>query len=85
MRQYLEIEILERIVTQLERLNGAAPQNSELRELRDRLIALKVVRQLDREARPTLDWAKLVPLGMLLAVLLAAIVAALLGVDVRNL
>ncbi|MBW6395260.1 hypothetical protein KZX47_08880 [Thermus sp. SYSU G05001] len=74
------LEILEGIVEELARLG--APED-RLRPLRERLLALKVVRMMAKDAPPTPLWGR--PLFWTALALLLAVVGALLGLPVHRL
>lgn len=74
------LEILEGIVEELARLG--APEE-RLRPLRERLLALKVVRMMAREAPSPPLWGR--PLFWTALALLLAVVGALLGLPVHRL
>jgi hypothetical protein len=82
----LEFQILKRITERLERLEGVSREEQDRSELRSLISALELSRRAaaGRPKRGPIDWPKLLPLVLALAVLLAAIAAALLGVDVRS-
>lgn len=74
------LEILEGILEELARLG--APED-RLRPLRERLLALKVVRMMAKDAPPTPLWGR--PLFWTALALLLAVVGALLGLPVHRL
>jgi len=73
----LELELLRRIVGRLEKLEGE--EDAEAQRL---LIRLEVSRLLPSERE--VDWGRLLPLLLSLGVVLAVIIAHLLGADVRG-
>lgn len=86
----LHLELLKRIINHLERQAGISRDDQELRELREMVQALELTRRLQTQRRrlpiPTeVDWGRLAPLLIVLAILLAAIAAGLLGVKVEDL
>lgn len=74
------LEILEGIIEELARLG--IPEE-RLRPLRERLLALKVLRMMAKPPPPTPLWGR--PLFWTALVLLLAVVAALLGLPVHQL
>lgn len=74
------LEILEGIVEELARLG--APEE-RLRPIRERLLALKVVRMMGNNPPPTPLWGR--PLFWTALALLLAVVGAMLGLPVHRL
>lgn len=66
-----------------EKAPGQAEREVELREL---LLTMELSEKLKVEKpKPGVDWGRHLPLLLTLAVVIAALIAALLGVDVRSL
>lgn len=86
----LQREFNRRTLQILERLLGVATSDRELLELRELLLTMELTDKLKSRQPPpkpsaNVDWWKLAPLLLTLALVLAAVVAALLGVDLRSL
>lgn len=85
----LQREFNRRTLQLLERLTGAEPADRELVELRELLLTMELTDKLKPAAAkppaPAVDWWRLLPLLLTLALILSAVVAALLGVDLGSL
>jgi hypothetical protein len=84
----LELEILKGLVREVERLNGAPEQHDNLRELRHKLAALELLQRVQAapsKPKPSIDWSKLLPWLLFLLTIVAATIAEILGVSVRDL
>lgn len=83
------LEFLREVVERIEAKQDAAEdQTGDEVSLREKLLMLELSWKLkgrDAPARPGVDWSTHLPLLLALAVLVAAAVAAALGVDVRRL
>ena len=82
----LQREFNRRVLDQLEKLTGARPADREIAELRELLLTMELTGKLKPPPTPkpsaTVDWWKLLPLLLTLALILAATIAALLGVEI---
>lgn len=68
-----------------EKAPAALPPEREV-ELRELLLTMELSEKLKVEKpKPGVDWGRHLPLLLTLAVVIAALIAALLGVDVRSL
>lgn len=84
----LQREFNRRVLDQLEKLTGARPADRDIAELRELLLTMELtgkLRPLTAKPTATVDWWKVLPLLLTLGLLLAAIVAALLGVELGGL
>lgn len=84
----LQREFNRRVLEQLERLAGARPADRDLAALRELLLTMELTSKLKPapvKAAVSVDWWRFLPLLLTLGLLLAAIVAALLGVDLGGL
>lgn len=83
----LQLQFNRRVLERVAELSGELPVDRELVELRELLLTMELTQRMRPASKPPagLDFWKLVPLLLSLAVVLAAVVAALLGVDVRSL
>lgn len=88
----LQREFNRRVLLILERLTGVATSDREVLELRELQLTMELTDKLKSKPAPappgpgaSVDWWKLTPLLLTLALVLAAVVAALLGVDLRSL
>lgn len=84
----LQREFNRRLLDQIEKLAGARPVDREIVELRELLLTMELTDKLKSPApKPSssIDWWKVLPVLLTIALLLAAIVAALLGVDLGRL
>lgn len=82
--QDLTIQILKKTVEKLDSLGVDA------HELRNDVLTLELLRRIDKDRAATpqrtpIDWAKLMPLILILAILVAAIIAALNEVRITEL
>lgn len=83
----LQREFNRRVLDQLEKLTGARPADREIAELRELLLTMELTGKLKPPPTPkpsatAVDWWKLLPLLLTLALILAATIAALLGVEI---
>ncbi len=82
----LQREFNRKILALAERLTGSRPQDREIAELRELLLTMELTGKLKPPLTPkpsaTVDWWKLLPLLLTLALILAATIAALLGVEI---
>lgn len=84
----LQREFNRRVLDQLEKLAGARPADREIAALRELLLTMELSSKLKPpavKAPVSVDWWRLLPLLLTLSLLLAAIVAALVGVDLGGL
>lgn len=83
----LQLQFNRRVLDRMAELSGELPADRELVELRELLLTMELTQRMRPPAKPppSLDFWKLVPLLLTLALVLAAVAAALLGVDVRSL
>lgn len=86
----LQREFNRRTLLILERLLGVEPGDREVTELRELLLTMELTDKLKpKPSQPkpsaSVDWWRLAPLLLTLALILAAVAAALLGVDPRSL
>jgi len=83
----LQREFNRRVLDQLEKLTGARPADRDIAALRELLLTMELTGKLRPPTKPTpnVDWWKILPLLLTLGLLLAAIVAALLGVEIGGL
>lgn len=85
----LQREFNRRVLDQLEKLRGTRPVDRDLAELRELLLTMELTDKLKApavaKAGAAIDWWKILPVLLTIALLLAAIVAALLGVDLGRL
>lgn len=83
----LQLQFNRRVLERVAELSGELPVDRELVELRELLLTMELTQRMRPASKPpaSVDFWKLVPLLLSLAVVLAAVVAALLGVDVRSL
>jgi len=82
----LQREFNRKILALAERLTGSRPQDREIAELRELLLTMELTGKLKPPPTPkpstAVDWWKLLPLLLTLALILAATIAALLGVEI---
>lgn len=89
----MDYELLLRLIRKVvERLETKAPagadQTGDEVQLREMLLALEIslkFRPKPATPKAAVDWSKHLPLLLVLAVILAAVVASALGLDVRGL
>lgn len=86
----LQLQFNRRVLDRVAELSGELPVDRELVELRELLLTMELTQRMrpppsPSTPAPSLDFWKLVPLLLTLALVLAAVAAALLGVDVRSL
>lgn len=87
----LQREFNRRTLLVLERLLGVEPTDRELVELRELLLTMELTDKLkppppaSKPRPPSIDWWRLMPLLLTLALILAAVVASLLGVELGSL
>lgn len=86
----LQLQFNRRVLDRVAELSGELPVDRELVELRELLLTMELTQRMrpppsPSKPAPSLDFWKLVPLLLTLALVLAAVAAALLGVDVRSL
>lgn len=84
----LQREFNRRVLDQLEKLTGTRPVDRDLAELRELLLTMELTDKLKSpppKSGSSIDWWKVLPVLLTIALLLAAIVAALLGVDLGRL
>lgn len=83
----LQREFNRQLLDLVEDLSGASPVDRKIGELRELLLTMELTDKLKATApKPNpIDWWKVLPILLTIALLLAAIVAALLGVDLGRL
>lgn len=88
----LQREFNRRTLQLLERALGVEPADRDLVELRELLLTMELTDKLrpppgaaPKPAPPAIDWWRLMPLLLTLALILAAVVASLLGVELGSL
>ena len=83
----LQLQFNRRVLERVAELSGELPADREQVELRELLLTMELTKRMrpPPKASPGVDFWKLVPLLLSLALVLAAVAAALLGVDVRSL
>lgn len=68
----------------MEKLTGARPADRDIAALRELLLTMELSEKLKPTTKPpaaSIDWWRYLPLLLTLALILAATIAALLGVD----
>lgn len=84
----LEYEIMRGILDELERQQGASEDQLRIRALREKLQAAELTRRIRSSAAPPrkpVAWATVLQWGLVGAVIIGALFAQLLGVNIKEL